>query len=163
MIIAVGADHAGFDLKECLRAELSRMGHQVIDVGCTSRDPCDYTEYARQVAFNVVEGKAELGVLVCSTGIGTSITANRYSGVRAALCHNCDMAYVARSHNDANILVLGSRYVTVLDANAMLRVFLGTGFSREERHRRRIQKIDSRQQAYNDVSSYIISKVDNSG
>lgn len=143
MRVAIGADHAGFVLKDELRVELQRWGHAVIDVGCFGTDPTDYPNYAHEVCKAILEGRADRGVLVCSTGIGMSITANRHEGIRCALCHNCDSAYRARTHNDANVLALGSRYITFLDARAILQVFLGTHFSGEERHRRRISQIES--------------------
>ncbi len=143
MMIAIGSDHAGFDLKEALRRELDRMGQEVIDLGCTTKDPSDYPDHARNVCRTVLEAQADLGVLVCSTGVGMSIAANRYAGIRASLCLNCDMAYLARSHNNANVLVLGSRYVSLLDARSILQVFLGTRFCNETRHVRRIEKLAS--------------------
>jgi len=144
MTIALGADHAGFDLKEALRLELEKMGQHAIDLGCTNRDPSDYPDHARRVCRSVVEAGADLGILICGTGIGMSIAANRYSGIRAALCLNCEMAYLARSHNNANVLALGSRYVSLLDARAILQVFLGTRFSNESRHVHRIEKLAGR-------------------
>jgi len=143
MRIALGSDHAGFDIKEEIRLELRKRGYTVLDKGCHGKEPADYPDYAHQVAAAVADGEAERGILVCSTGIGMSIAANRRAGVRAALCHNCDTAYFARTHNDANILTLGARYVTFLDARAIVEVFLGTRFSGSDRHRRRIDKIES--------------------
>ncbi|MCX7848415.1 MAG: ribose 5-phosphate isomerase B [bacterium] len=143
MRIAIGSDHAGFILKDELRVELQRWGHTVLDMGCHSTDPSDYPDYAHEVCKAVLEGRAERGVLVCSTGIGMSMAANRHAGIRCALCHNCDSTYRARTHNDANVIAFGSRYTTFLDARAMLQVFLGTHFSGEERHRRRIEHIEA--------------------
>jgi ribose 5-phosphate isomerase B len=142
MRIAIGSDHAGFDVKEELRLELAKMGHTVQDVGCANKDSNDYPDYAHRVGAAVSEGKADRGVLVCATGLGMAMTANRHDGVRAAPCYNCDMAYRARTHNDANVLALGSRYTSFLDARAIMQVFLGTHFSNEDRHKRRIAKIE---------------------
>jgi len=142
MRVAIGADHAGFDLKEEIRLELQKHGYMVNDCGCTSKDSTDYPDYAHQVASAVTGGTAERGVLVCSTGLGMAMAANRHAGARAAVCHNCDSAYFARTHNDANIAVFGARYTTFLDARAILQVFLGSHFSATERHARRITKID---------------------
>lgn len=142
MRVAIGADHAGFDLKEEIRLELEKHGYTISDCGCASKDSTDYPEYAHHVASAVAGGTADRGVLVCSTGMGMSMAANRHAGARAALCHNCDSAYFARTHNDANIIVFGARYITFLDARAILQVFLGSHFSASERHARRISKID---------------------
>ena len=142
MRIALGADHAGFDLKEELRIELAKWGHTIIDTGCTSKQAADYPDFAHTVSRMVLEGSVERGILLCGTGIGMAIAANRHPGIRAALCHNCDMAYLSRAHNDANVLVLGARYTTFLDMRALTQVFLGTHFSGEDRHSRRIRKLD---------------------
>lgn len=142
MRVAIGSDHAGFVLKDELRVELQKWGHAVLDMGCASTDAADYPDYAHLVATAIAEGRADRGVLVCSTGIGVSMAANRHHGIRCALCHNCDSAYRARTHNDANVIAFGARYTTFLDARAMLQVFLGTHFSGEERHRRRIDHIE---------------------
>lgn len=142
MRVAIGSDHAGFVLKDELRVELEKWGHTVLDMGCAGTDAADYPDYAHQVSAAVLDGRAERGVLVCSTGVGISIAANRHAGIRCALCHNCDVAYRARTHNDANVAAFGARYTTFLDARAMLQVFLGTHFSGEERHRRRVDHIE---------------------
>jgi len=142
MKIAIGSDHGGFVLKEEIRAELEAWGHEVIDFGCKSSESTDYPQYAHQVAEEVASGKAERGVLVCTTGIGISMAANRHKGIRAALCRNCDMTYLTRIHNDANVIAFGSRYTTILDARAMLRVFIEAQYSNEERHTRRNEGIE---------------------
>ncbi len=142
MKIAIGSDHGGFILKEEIRAELEAWGHEVIDFGCKSDESTDYPQYAHSVAKEVQSEKAERGVLICTTGIGISMAANRHKGVRAALCRNCDMTYLTRIHNDANVIVFGSRYTTILDARAMLRVFLEAQYSNESRHTRRIEGIE---------------------
>lgn len=129
-------------MKEEIRAELEAWGHEVIDFGCESSESTDYPQYAHEVAEEVASGKAERGVLVCTTGIGISMAANRHKGVRAAPCRNCDMTYLTRIHNDANVIAFGSRYTTILDARAMLRVFLEAQFSNEERHARRNDGIE---------------------
>ena len=144
MKIAIGSDHGGFILKEEIRAELESWGHEVIDFGCNSDESTDYPQYAHAVAKEVQSGNAERGVLICTTGIGISMAANRHKGVRAALCRNCDMTYLTRIHNDANVIAFGSRYTTILDARAMLRVFLEAQYSNEQRHTRRIEGIEDR-------------------
>ena len=144
MKIAIGSDHGGFILKEEIRTELEAWGHEVIDFGCKSDESTDYPQYAHSVAKEIQAGKAERGVLICTTGIGISMAANRHKGVRAALCRNCDMTYLTRIHNDANVIAFGARYTTILDARAMLRVFLEAQYSNEPRHTRRIEGIEVR-------------------
>ena len=142
MKIAIGSDHGGFVLKEEIRAELEAWGHEVIDFGCKSDESTDYPQYAHYVAKEIQSKNAERGVLICTTGIGISMAANRHKGVRAALCRNCDMTYLTRIHNDANVIAFGSRYTTILDARAMIRVFLEAQYSNESRHTRRIEGIE---------------------
>jgi ribose 5-phosphate isomerase B len=142
MRIAVGSDHAGFVLKEELRIDLEKWGHEVIDAGCHSGETCDYPDFGHSVAGMVQAGEVERGIIICGTGLGISMAANRHPGIRAALCHNCDSAYFSRAHNDANIIVFGAKYTRFVDARAMLKIFLGTHFSDESRHIQRIKKID---------------------
>ena len=138
--IAIGADHAGFELKRVLKDVLAGLGHAVADFGTDGMDSVDYPDFAQSVASEVSEGKVDLGVLICGSGIGMSIAANRYPGVRAALCHDEETARLAREHNDANVLVLGSRLTGEDDAKACLRVFLQTEFE-GGRHARRVAKL----------------------
>ena len=140
-IIAVAADHAGFPLKERLAKELVAAGHQVLDLGTDSTDSVDYPDFGDAMARALIDGKAGRGVLICGTGIGVSIAANRHKGVRAAVCHNAEIAGLARAHNDANVLVLGGRFVDHETASACLRSFLETDFE-GGRHQRRIDKLD---------------------
>ena len=142
MRIAIGADHAGFILKSELLIELEKRGYEVVDAGCGSGDSCDYPDYGHSVAEMVKEQKADRGIIICGTGIGIAMAANRHEGIRAALCHNCDSAYYCRAHNNANIIVFGAKYTAFVDARAMAKIFLGTHFSEEERHARRVNKID---------------------
>lgn len=143
MTIALGSDHAGYVLKEELRVVLEGWGCAIKDCGAYSEESVDYPDYAHEVCQAILGGEAERGVLICATGLGISMAANRHKGIRAAVCRSCDMAYQARSHNDANIIVYGARYTHFLDARAMLRIFLDTHFSGSERHVCRIDKIDS--------------------
>lgn len=140
MRIALGADHAGFVLKEQLRRKLEAEGHQVIDEGTRSADSCDYPDYARAVAQDVAEGRAERGLLVCSTGVGMSIAANKVAGIRAALGTSAEEVRLVRSHNDANVLTLGAKYLDPALAESLVEVFLSTGFD-GGRHSRRLEKI----------------------
>lgn len=140
MKISVGADHAGFVLKDKI-AELLRIeGHEVIDRGTHSPESTDYPDYAVQVATDVSSGSADRGVLVCSTGIGMSIAANKIRGVRAALGFNEDAVRLTRAHNDANVLALGARYLDESAAAQLVAIFLGTAFE-GGRHARRVGKI----------------------
>ena len=140
MRIAIGADHAGLGLKEHLREKLIRDGHQVVDHGTHTSAAADYPDYAAPVARDVAAGRAERGLLVCSTGVGMSITANKVQGVRAALGTSTDEVELVRRHNDANILTFGAKYTRPEEADAMVDVFLATGFE-GGRHARRIGKI----------------------
>jgi len=140
--IYVGADHAGFALKQKLVEELKRLGYEPEDVGPTKLDPADdYVDFARPVADAVSKGVAPRGVLTCGTGLGMGYVANRYPRVRAAVVWSPEIAELARSHNDANILILPSRFVSDEEALEILRRFLATPFE-GGRHERRVEKID---------------------
>lgn len=145
MRIAIGSDHAGFALKELVKGFLQEAGHEVTDCGCNGPESVHYPVYGKAVAEKVQKGEADAGVLVCFTGIGMSMTANRCKGVRAALCRSCDEAFMTRQHNDANILVLGAKYTFPEDARSILKTFLDTPFSGGERHALRIRLIDEEQ------------------
>lgn len=140
MKIAIGADHAGFELKNQIRERLAAAGHEVSDFGTDSADSTDYPDYADQVGRAVAEGDAERGILVCGSGIGMSIAANKIRGVRAALCTNEESANITRRHNDANVLTLGARFTDDVTAQAVVQTFLSTEFE-GGRHSRRVQKI----------------------
>lgn len=142
MKIALGADHAGFPLKEHLRRELEAAGHEVEDFGTYSPESTDYPDYAHKVAAAVATGNCERGVLVCFTGVGMSIAANRRRGVRAALVYNSDVAELVRRHNDANVLALGAKYTSPAQARQWLRIFLETPFD-GGRHQRRVGKMEA--------------------
>ena len=138
--IAIGADHAGFVLKEKLKAYLVEKGYRVKDVGTYSEESCDYPRYAAQVASEVSQKKYPLGLLICKTGIGNSIVANRFPGVRASLCYNVLAARLTREDNDSNILVLGSGFVDTRKARRICEVWLTTKFQ-GGRHQRRVNEI----------------------
>ena len=140
MKIAIGADHAGFALKDQVRDALRKAGHEVVDLGTNSAESTDYPDYAGAVAHDVVSGSADRGILVCSTGVGMSIAANKINGIRAALAVNPEEVRLTRAHNDANILTIGARYTDPQAAGEMVRVFLETPFD-GGRHARRIGKI----------------------
>ena len=138
--VALGADHAGFQLKEALKGWLIEHGYQVVDHGTHSAESVDYPDYAAQVALAVADHKVERGVLVCGTGIGMTIAANKVPGVRAALCSDIYTARMSREHNDANVLTLGGRLMGPEMALDILKMWLETDFA-GDRHRRRIGKI----------------------
>ena len=140
MKIAIGADHAGFVLKQSLVERLREQGHQVDDVGTTSTESVDYPDFAAAVAHKVAGGEVERGILVCSSGVGMSIAANKVHGVRAALGVSVEEVDVVRRHNDANILALGANFTAAPLAEAMVEKFLTTGFD-GGRHERRVEKI----------------------
>lgn len=138
--IAVAADHAGVDLKAALSEFLRERGHDVLDLGTNSIDSVDYPDYAAKLAAVLAEGQTARGILICGTGIGISIAANRYPHVRAALCHGVTDARLARQHNDANVLALGARTTGIEVARDCLATFLDTPFE-GGRHQRRIDKM----------------------
>jgi len=140
-MIAIASDHAGLDLKRHLRTVLVAAGHVVEDLGTDDRSSVDYPDYAHRVSEEVVSGRAEIGVLVCGTGIGMSIAANRHAGIRAALCTDAFTAEMARCHNDANVLCMGGRVVGPGVAEQIARVFVATPFE-GGRHQRRVVKIE---------------------
>ncbi|MBR4530916.1 ribose 5-phosphate isomerase B [bacterium] len=142
MIISAGADHGGFELKDKLVAFLRKEGYEVIDNGTNSPDSVDYPDFAKSVARDILEKKADFGLLVCGSGIGISIAANRFKGIRAALVTNDDYARLSRQHNNANIIALGGRFTSYEDAEKWLKIFLSTPFE-GGRHERRIEKIDN--------------------
>mgnify|MGYP001077010345 CR=1 FL=1 len=140
MEIALGADHAGFALKEKVKQELERLGHRVQDVGTASAEPVDYPDYAASVARRVAGGRAERGILVCATGAGMALAANKVRGIRAVSVWNAQGARLSRQHNDANVLALGARLLEEHNALSIVRAWLETEFA-GGRHRRRLRKI----------------------
>jgi ribose 5-phosphate isomerase B len=141
-MIAIGSDHGGFALKQAIMEHLRNRGEEFKDFGTFTEESCDYPDYGRAVAVAVAEGKYQYGILICGTGIGISITANKVPGIRAALCGDCFSAEATRLHNDANILALGARVVGEGLACKIVDTFLDTPFSNDIRHIRRIQKIE---------------------
>jgi ribose 5-phosphate isomerase B len=141
MRIAVGADHAGFALKEILARYLREHGHEVIDKGTDSDAPVDYPDFAEAVGQAVLGGTAERGVLICGSGVGASVAANKLPGIRAGLCHDTYSARQGVEHDDMNVLVLGARVIGVELARELVNAFICAQYSEEERHRRRVAKI----------------------
>ena len=141
-MIAIGSDHGGFELKELIIRHLEEQGVDVNDMGCYDKSSCDYPVYGRAVAKAVADGSCEKGIVICTTGIGISITANKVKGIRAALCADTLSAKLTRLHNDANVFALGAGIVGPNLAVEIVDTFLNTDFSGEERHQRRIDGIE---------------------
>ena len=142
MNISIGSDHGGFELKEKIKAHLESQGHEVLDCGCFSTESCDYPDFGQAAAAAVAAGTCERGIVICTTGIGISIAANKVKGVRCALCTDPLMAEMTRRHNDANVLAMGAGIVGYNLAERMVDVFLSTEFE-GGRHQRRVDKIMS--------------------
>jgi RpiB/LacA/LacB family sugar-phosphate isomerase len=141
MKIVIGSDHAGFALKNSVGDLLRSLGHQVLDVGAFNENPSDYPDFAEAVGRAVLDGRAERGVLICGSGVGASVAANKLTGIRAAVCHDTYSAHQGVEHDDMNVLVLGSRVIGVKLAEDLVKSYLGAKFTNEERHARRIAKI----------------------
>lgn len=140
-MISIASDHGGFDLKEVVIEHLKEQGHEVKDYGTYSKESCDYPDYAGPAAEAVANGEAEKGIVICTTGIGVSMTANKVAGIRCALCHDVTTARLTREHNDANVLAIGAGVVGENVALDIVDTFLTTKFSEGERHARRVAKI----------------------
>lgn len=143
MKIAIGCDHGGYDMKEALVVYMRDLGHDVKDFGCYDKSSIDYPDYIFPVAEGVARGEFERGVVICTTGIGASITANKVHGIRCALVSDEYSARMTREHNDTNVLALGAHVTTVVRAQGILDIWLKQSFSHGERHQRRIDKISA--------------------
>ncbi|HET8678483.1 MAG TPA: ribose 5-phosphate isomerase B [bacterium] len=143
MRIAIAADHAGVALKDDLVAHLTELGHHVVDLGTHGVEPVDYPDYAAAVGRAVTSGEVERGILLCGSGVGASVAANKIRGIRAGLCHDTYSAHQGVEHDDMNVLVMGARVIGQATAHELVRAFLGARFSGEERHRRRLAKIEA--------------------
>ena len=143
MMVALGCDHGGFELKQEIIAYLKENGIAYKDYGCDGPESTDYPIYAKRVAHAILDGECDRGILICGTGIGISIAANKFKGIRAALCTDCFCAEATRLHNDANVLALGGRVVGAGLAVKIVDTFLNTPFSEDERHKRRIAQIET--------------------
>jgi RpiB/LacA/LacB family sugar-phosphate isomerase len=141
MRIVLGADHAGFELKQDLLELVKNLGHETIDVGTDSNAAVDYPDFAAAVGHAVREGRAELGILICGSGVGASVAANKIRDVRAGLCHDCYSAHQGVEHDEMNVLVMGARVIGPALAHDIVRQFLGAKFTGEDRHRRRLAKV----------------------
>jgi ribose 5-phosphate isomerase B len=141
MKIAIGNDHAAPQLKEAVKQHLEQRGFEVVDVGCAQGERCDYPDKAVEVCEKVTSGECKLGILICGTGVGMSLAANKFKGIRAACCSEVFSARLTREHNDANVLCFGARVVGAGTALDLVDAFVNTPFSNEERHSRRISLI----------------------
>lgn len=141
-MIAIGSDHAGYSLKQIIIQYLEQNNLSYKDYGCYSEQSCDYPVYAKKVANAIVTGECDKGILICGTGIGISIAANKIKGIRAALCHDCFSAQACREHNNANIIAMGSRVIGSGLAVKVVEEFLNTEFSNDKRHIDRINQIE---------------------
>jgi RpiB/LacA/LacB family sugar-phosphate isomerase len=141
MKIVIGSDHAGLELKNVIAKDLQAGGHELLDVGTCTKDPVDYPDYAVKVAGAVLDGQAERGILVCGSGVGASVAANKIHGIRAGLCHDVYSAHQGVEHDNMNVLVLGGRVVGTAVAIELARAFVGAQFTNEERHMRRLAKV----------------------
>jgi len=141
MNIVLGSDHAGYEMKNMLLVELKAAGHSVIDVGAHGTEPSDYPDFAAAVGRTVLEGRAERGILICGSGVGAAVAANKVRGIRAGLCHDNYSAHQGVEHDDMNVLVLGSRVIGSALARELATTFLAARFTGEERHQRRLAKI----------------------
>jgi ribose 5-phosphate isomerase B len=148
MKIVLGADHAGFDLKQGLVGFVRSLGHEVVDVGTTNRDPVDYPKFSEAVALAVLNGQADRGVLICGSGVGASVAANKFPGIRAGLCHDTYSAHQGVEHDNMNILVMGGRVIGEELAFELVRAYLGAHFTGEERHRRRLEEVTQIEKRY---------------
>jgi ribose 5-phosphate isomerase B len=145
--IAVGGDHAGFPLKQTVIDVLRRGGHEVIDCGTLSTDPVDYPDFAARVAEQILSGRADRGIVICGSGVGACVAANKIHGIRAGLCHDSYSAHQGVEHDDMNVLCLGARIVGPSLAAELVESFVQARFSGEERHRRRLEKIAALERA----------------
>lgn len=141
MKIVIGSDHAGFAMKVAMGDVLRSLGQDVLDVGTFNENPSDYPDFAEAVGRALLAGKAQRGVLICGSGVGASVAANKLTGIRAAVCHDTYSAHQGVEHDDMNVLVLGSRIIGVKMAEELVKAFLGAKFTNEERHVRRLNKV----------------------
>jgi len=153
MKIVIGSDHAGFELKVAMGDLLRSLGHDVLDVGAFNENPSDYPDFAEAVGRAVLDHKAERGVLICGSGVGASVAANKLPGIRAGMCHDTYSAHQGVEHDDINVLVLGSRVVADELAKDLCTIFLNARFTGEDRHQRRLAKIQAIERRYSTDST----------
>jgi RpiB/LacA/LacB family sugar-phosphate isomerase len=142
MKVAVAGDHAGFSLKEEIVEYLRKSGHEVLDLGTYNTDPVDYPDYAEAVGEAILSGKTERGIIICGSGVGASVAANKIRGIRAGICHDTYSAHQAVEHDNINVLGLGARVIGSAVAQELVNAFVGAQFTGEERHVRRLEKVN---------------------
>ncbi len=148
MRVVLGSDHAGFEMKQQIMEYVKRLGHEVLDVGAHDSSPSDYPDYAEALGLAVLNNQAERGILICGSGVGASVAANKIPGIRAGVCHDCYSAHQGVEHDNMNVLVLGSRVIGVELARDLATLFLKATFSGEERHMRRLAKVQIIEKKY---------------
>jgi ribose 5-phosphate isomerase B len=148
MKLVIGSDHAGYQLKVAMGEFLKSLGHEVLDVGAFDEKPSDYPDFAEKVGAAILDGRGERGVLICGSGVGVSVAANKLPGIRAGMCHDTYSAHQGVEHDDINVLVLGSRVVGSELAKDLVKAFLGAKFTGEERHVRRLGKVKAIEAKY---------------
>ena len=142
MRVVVGSDHAGFEMKQSIVAHVRALGHQVIDVGPDDNSPVDYPDYAEAVGTAIINNEADRGIMICGSGVGSVIAVNKIPGIRASVCHDCYSAHQGVEHDNMNVLVLGARVIAAELAHDLVWLFLGAEFSGEERHKKRLAKLE---------------------
>ena len=148
MKIVIGSDHAGVELKRNLMDSLEHQGHEIINVGSDSLEPVDYPDYAEKVGRALLAGEGERGILICGSGVGASVAVNKMPGVRGGLCHDVYSAHQGVEHDNMNVLVLGSRVIGPETAKELVHAYLGASFTGEERHLRRLAKIEKMEEKF---------------
>jgi ribose 5-phosphate isomerase B len=148
MKVVVGSDHAGYQLKMAMAEFLRSLGHEVLDVGAFDEKASDYPDFAEKVGAAVLDGRSERGVLICGSGVGVSVAANKIPGIRAGMCHDTYSAHQGVEHDDINVLVMGSRVIGPALAQDLVKAFLGAKFTGEERHVRRLAKVKAIEAKY---------------
>ena len=158
--IALGSDHAGFSLKGDIATYIKGLGYEILDLGPHSAEPVDFPDYAEAVGHAILRGEAMRGILICGSGVGVSVAANKIPGIRAALCHDIYSAHQSVEHDDANVLALGAQVVGPAVAHELVRAFLEASFSGKENHRRRVEKIKALEERFADGLRICQSKKD---
>ncbi len=148
MRVVLGSDHAGYEMKQLIVAHVEALGHSIIDVGTHNASPVDYPDYAEALAMALISKEAERGILICGSGVGASVAANKIPGIRAGVCHDCYSARQGVEHDDMNVLVMGSRVIGIELARNLAEIFLDAQFSCEERHVRRLDKLKKLEKKY---------------
>ena len=158
--IALGSDHAGFSLKDDIATYIKGLGYEILDLGPHSAEPVDFPDYAEAVGHAILRGEAMRGILICGSGVGVSVAANKIPGIWAALCHDIYSAHQSVEHDDANVLALGAQVVGPAVAHELVRAFLEARFSGKENHRRRVEKIKAMEERFADGLRICQSKKD---